>query len=235
MAKKQGIKDYFKDKFTAVSAIGSVVAAGAVGSATAPALGFGGLILGAVTGVATMFVANIGHQQVKNKEMYGLASGQYELDDIIALATGESDKLLAIEKPKQSHLTALKKSIEDVNMRQATFGDLIDPVVSLLTTCKNILSLEDPFNNNGSDENSFHSMVEHELTDTLEAFYNSSDPANNTEVRAKFKEQIEYLTAYTDEVIKRFNNVRDDKVDTNGNYLESKYGSYLPAISEQSS
>lgn len=235
MTKKQGIKAYFNDKFTALSAIGSVVAAGAVGSVTAPAFGFGGLVIGAVTGVITMVISNIGHQQIKNKEMYGLASGEYELNDILALATGESDKLLAIEKPKKSHLTALKHSIENVNMRQATFGDLIDPVVSLLTTCKNILALENPFNGNGSAQSSFYSMVEHELPDTLESFYNSSDPANNTEVREKFKEQIEFLTAYTDEVIRYYNDARDDKVDTNGNYLESKYGNLRKSTAEQSS
>lgn len=224
MAKKQGIKAYFNDKFTALSAIGSVVTAGVVGSATAPALGFGGLVLGAVAGVATMFISNIGHQQIKNKEMYGLASGKYELNDILALASGESDKLLAIESPKKSHLTALKNSIENVNMRQATFGNLIEPVIELLTTCKNILELDEPFNGNISTRNSFYSMVENELPETLESFYNSSDPANNTVIRQKFKEQIQVLTEYTNEVIEYYNNARDDKVDENGNYLESKYG-----------
>lgn len=237
MTNKRGIKAFLNEKFTTVSTIGSVLAAGAVSGATVPALGFGGLVLGAVTGVTTMFLSNMRHETIRKNEAYSLLSGEHELNDLLALASGDSNKLLSIEAPK-SHLKSLKDSIDNVKSRQAVFGDLLDPVIELLTTCMNILSLDKPFNGQMANETGFNLMIESELPDTLESFYNSSDPANNTEIRAQFKEQIELLSAYTAEIIENYNSIRDDKVDSNGNYLESKYGTYRKtsdATAEQSS
>lgn len=226
MTKKRGFKAYLKDRFTTVSTIGSIAVAGAVSGATVPSLGIGGLAIGAATGVAAMIVSNLRHEQIVKNETYALLSGEHDLNDILALASGESDKFLSIEAPK-NHLLALKSSIENVNMRKNIFGDLLDPVIHLLTTCINIISLDEPFYRQAGNEAQFYLMIENELPVTLESFYNSSNPAGNNEVREQFKNQILLLTAYTNEIIENYNENRDDKVDINGNYLESKYGEFL--------